>query len=296
MTSKKRLSIVLIALLTFAIPTGALWADGQNPEREVAQTFHLENIQVKDAMTILRSILGLHHVAANEDHSSLTVRDDPATVDAAARLLGSIDKARAEVELDVQVLEIDRTDHTQEASAPQRLTAKEWTQLRARGTVVARSQLSALDGTMAEAQMGDTLMVDGQGISVGLEMRVVPQVHRLQREMTLDVDLAISGITGWLDLGQGRKPVIGERDLDAFLRLGEGTTWVLRGFLEGSDGAVEGLEGLPPLTRLLASRSADKELIVAVTPKLVRLPDYGALDLVAQEIPEHRPRKSKAAD
>ena len=76
-------------------------------EDQVIQTFFLDNADVKDVMTMVRSLIGAKHVAANEQLNAIVLRDTADTVKVAEQIILSNDKAKAEVVVDVELLQIN---------------------------------------------------------------------------------------------------------------------------------------------------------------------------------------------
>ncbi len=79
----------------------------RNYEDQVIQTFFLDNAEVKDVMTMVRSLIGAKHVAANEQLNAIVLRDNADTVKVAEQIILTNDKARAEVVVDVELLLIN---------------------------------------------------------------------------------------------------------------------------------------------------------------------------------------------
>ena len=75
----------------------------------VIQTFFLSNIEVKDMMTILRSLVDAKKVAQNEQLNAIILRDTADKVKVAERIIESNDKAKAEVVVDVELMQLDTT-------------------------------------------------------------------------------------------------------------------------------------------------------------------------------------------
>jgi len=76
-------------------------------EDQVIQTFFLDNAEVKDVMTMVRSLIGAKHVAANEQLNAIVLRDTADTVKVAEQIILTNDKAKAEVVVDVELLQIN---------------------------------------------------------------------------------------------------------------------------------------------------------------------------------------------
>ena len=79
----------------------------RNYEDQVIQTFFLDNAEVKDVMTMVRSLIGAKHVAANEQLNAIVLRDTADKVKVAEQIILANDKAKAEVVVDVELLQIN---------------------------------------------------------------------------------------------------------------------------------------------------------------------------------------------
>ena len=78
-------------------------------EEEIVRTFYLSNADLKETMDLLRLVLDARRISPITATNALTIKDTPEHIAAAARVLSAIDKARPEVIIDVELLEIDRT-------------------------------------------------------------------------------------------------------------------------------------------------------------------------------------------
>jgi general secretion pathway protein D len=78
-------------------------------EEEVVQTFYLSNADVKETMDLLRIVLDARRISPITANNGITIKDTPERISAAARVLAAIDKARPEVIIDVELLEVDRS-------------------------------------------------------------------------------------------------------------------------------------------------------------------------------------------
>ena len=77
-------------------------------EEEVVRTFYLSNADLKETMDLLRMVLDARRISPTTATNAITVKDTPERIAAAARLLSAVDKARPEVIIDVELLEVDR--------------------------------------------------------------------------------------------------------------------------------------------------------------------------------------------
>ncbi len=76
---------------------------------EAARTFIVQNADLKEAMDALRVVSDIRSISPINGINAIVVRDTPERVQAAARFLSTFDKARPELVVDVEVLEVNRT-------------------------------------------------------------------------------------------------------------------------------------------------------------------------------------------
>ena len=78
-------------------------------EEEIVRTFYLSNAELKETIDLLRIVVDARRVAGMAGTNAITIKDSPDRIAAAARVITAIDKARPEVVIDVELLEVDRT-------------------------------------------------------------------------------------------------------------------------------------------------------------------------------------------
>ncbi len=78
-------------------------------EEEVVRTFYLSNADLKETIDLLRIVVDARRIAPLTATNALTIKDTPERVAATGRIIQAIDKARPEVVIDVELLEVDRT-------------------------------------------------------------------------------------------------------------------------------------------------------------------------------------------
>src|SRR6185436_11255248 len=87
--------------------------DNQQKHKEfddlVIQTFYLSNADVKDVQVLLRTLLDARQLAQNDRLNAITIRDTPDRVQVAAKIIEANDKAKSELIVDIELLEINRT-------------------------------------------------------------------------------------------------------------------------------------------------------------------------------------------
>jgi general secretion pathway protein D len=75
----------------------------------VVKTFFLSNGDVKDVNNMLRALIDARRLAVNEQLNSIVIRDTADKVAIAERLIDANDKAKAEVLVDVELMQVDST-------------------------------------------------------------------------------------------------------------------------------------------------------------------------------------------
>ena len=78
-------------------------------EEEMIRTFYLSNADVKETLDVLRLVVDNRRLSPVQGINAITVKDTPEKIAAAAKVISAIDKARAEVVIDVELVEVDRT-------------------------------------------------------------------------------------------------------------------------------------------------------------------------------------------
>ena len=78
-------------------------------EEEIVRTFYLSNADSKETMDMLRLVLDARRLSLLTATNAIVIKDTPEHIVAASRMLAAIDKAKPEVIIDVQLLEVDRT-------------------------------------------------------------------------------------------------------------------------------------------------------------------------------------------
>ena len=77
-------------------------------EEEVVRTFYLSNADVKETIDLLRIVVDARKISSVAGTNAIALKDTPERVAAAGKLIAAIDKARPEVVIDVEVMEVDR--------------------------------------------------------------------------------------------------------------------------------------------------------------------------------------------
>jgi general secretion pathway protein D len=78
-------------------------------EDSIVQTIFLSNADLKEAIDLLRIVADVRQISSVSGINAISIQDTPEHLAAAARLIAAIDKARPEVLIDVELLEVDRS-------------------------------------------------------------------------------------------------------------------------------------------------------------------------------------------
>jgi general secretion pathway protein D len=126
-----------------------------------------------------------------------------------------------------------------------------------------------------------------QYIDVGVNVDITPRVHP-NHEVSMKVSVEVSSVTGQSNIGGIQQPIISQRKLDHEIRLKEGEANILGGLVAKTD--TKSLNGWPglakvPLLRYLFSEDTknyeDDEILIILTPRIVRMPEWTRANLRA---------------
>lgn len=182
-------------------------------EPQVVRTFHLENAELKGAMTALRSIYGTKHIVADEDRRSLTIRDSDAKARLVEALLAELDVPADEVTLDVQL-----------------------------GAGSNEALVEAQLGTVGGARAGVAIKErhPGSGNLLTVKVEVETQVHPSAGEVTLDVTADVVEIDKSTEAAQLKGELSPEsQTIESSWRVAAGEPLVIE--LPGAQGSDEKL-------------------------------------------------------
>ncbi len=166
-------------------------------------------------------------------------------------------------------------------------------------------EVRASDGQPAKLRIGERIPIatgsfqpgiGGVGINplvntqfqytdVGVILEITPKVHA-EREISMKVVVEVSSVTSRVNIGGIDQPVIGQRRIEEEIRLREGEMNILGGIIENqvttSLSGIPGLSQIPVLKYLFSSTRqevAENEVLIVMTPHIVRLPQITALNL-----------------
>ena len=172
--------------------------------------------------------------------------------------------------------------------------------------MLAQPQLRVTDGEKATLLIGDEVPIpvtsfNSQNVggiggitpitsfqykNVGIQIDVEPRVHH-NREITLDLKVEISNIGETVTVGPGQEAItIGNRTITSVIRLKSGESSLLAGLIrrDKTKGVTKTplLGDIPLLGRLFRNETTtdkDIDLVLTLTPQIIRFPDIVAEDL-----------------
>jgi general secretion pathway protein D len=309
-------------------------------EDEVIKTFFLSNADVKDVQSLLRTMLDARKVVQNNQLNAITIRDTPNKIAIAQKIIEANDKAKAELIVDVELLEISRTvsktlginltprQYNIQWNGPDRVPLNNLGLLKQLGLyslgpipqvtldflksdsgtrTIAKPQLRVTEGEKANLHIGDSVpiptttfnttgTVGGSVVpitsftyqEVGIVIEIEPRVHH-NREVTMKLNVEVSQLGERVDAGQGvSQPSINTRQINTVIRLKDGESNLLAGLIRddgtSSKSGFPGLMDVPGLSKIFSTNSdtrRETDLILTLTPHIIRIPDLRPEDLEA---------------
>jgi general secretion pathway protein D len=323
-------------------------------DENLVQTFYLENAEVNETLQIIKSLAGIQKAAGNPGLGAITVTGTPDELALAGRIIELNDKARGEVMVEVNILEVSRTGLKRygielsnyevrstfsPTGADGEVNAAGFTNLRAHllssinlsdflvsipstlfarflqtdssVKIIASPKLRASEGKKTSLKIGQevpipvtTFTASAQGgnqtfvpatsfqyRNVGVNLELTPKVNAAG-EIVLELAAEFSLLGDDRNVGSEGNPLIVPtfltRNITGILRVRDGETSLIGGLIQGRDadtlrGAV-GLQSIPLLGKLFRSTQKNQdelEVVISLTPHLVRAPKLTESDLTA---------------
>ena len=158
----------------------------------------------------------------------------------------------------------------------------------ANGNVIARPMILMLNGEKGNVSFGDSVPVMGTTSTntattvtveyrdVGTNLGVTPIINTATDEITMNLEIEVSNITGWRTSGGTTAPQISTRKATTSTHLKSGESFVIGGLMSerelNSLSGIPGLMNLPILGSLFRFSSKSKsysEVYVMITPYIV---------------------------
>jgi general secretion pathway protein D len=120
---------------------------------------------------------------------------------------------------------------------------------------------------------------------VGVNVELTPRVHE-NGDVTMHIDLDISTVASYVNVGGIQQPVIGQRKVQHDIRMREGEVGLLGGLINTEDDktvtGIPGLASIPLIGNLFKGSSVNHnrdELMIVVIPHVIRQPEITAANL-----------------
>jgi len=242
-------------------------------EDHIIRTYHLKSVAAKEMSNILKSVLGIKKLIVNEELNSIIVRDTGEMLELAEKLILTNDRKPAEVLLEVEILEVNRTkaeqlglDFGSQMGISYDPFVGSFRTALAAGTVtlpditfryfkqdvdaktLANPKLRVMDSKQAKIHIGDRIPLRSSTIQdatgqtrttfeyrdIGIRLQVEPDIH-LDNAVTVQLNLEVSSLGQ--NLGTADEPAfsIGTRNADTFMLLKDGETAILGGLIRDED-------------------------------------------------------------
>ncbi len=124
-----------------------------------------------------------------------------------------------------------------------------------------------------------------QYIDVGVNIDVTPRVHP-DGDVSMKLTVDVSSIAGESNIGGIQQPVISQRKIEHDIRLKDGEVSVLGGLIERD--TTRNLNGVPGISQVpflqylssdISKEVVDQEILIVLTPHVIRFPSISAEDL-----------------
>jgi general secretion pathway protein D len=124
-----------------------------------------------------------------------------------------------------------------------------------------------------------------QYIDVGVNIDVTPRVHP-DGDVSMKLTVDVSSIASYSSIGGIQQPVISQRKIEHDIRLKDGEVSVLGGLIERD--TIKSLNGVPGISQVpflqylssdISKEVVDQEILIVLTPHIIRFPSISAEDL-----------------
>jgi general secretion pathway protein D len=322
------------------------------------RTFYVQNAEINDTVNLVKTLAKVTTVAGNPSLGAITVLGTLDQIAMAERILNANDKARGEVVVEVQILEVNRqaakkygidlsnyvvgatlspTGTKDEITAGllsirahllSSLNQADWIVslpssvfvrfLQSNDSsvrILASPRLRAAEGKKAELKIGTEVPIPQTSYTVGLaggttqgylpatsftyknvgvNLSITPRVAA-SGDITLELAAEFSLLGDNRNVGSESNPILVPtfltRNVTGVMRLRDGETGLIGGLLQDREttsfsGAI-GMNSIPVIGKLFGSRERttdESEVLISITPRIVRAPKVTEEDLVALRV------------
>lgn len=242
-------------------------------EDYIIRIFTLRNIKAKDMAAMLKNVLSLKKIQVNEIQNTVIVRATEVMLSLVDKVIVANDRKPAELIMDVEILEINRTkseqlglDFGSQISVSYPTFTGSLSAALSQGTVtlpnvnfryfkqdvdakiLANPKIRVIDDKPAKIHIGDRVPLRSSTIQdvtgqtrttfeykdIGIKLTVEPDIH-LDNSVTVKLGLEVSSLGQ--NLGTVAEPAfsIGTRNADTYMLLRDGETAILGGLIRDED-------------------------------------------------------------
>jgi general secretion pathway protein D len=273
----------------------------------VIRSFYLENADVKQTQSMIKTMLKTKDTFIDEKLNLLVIRDTPEVIKLAENLISVQDHAEAEVVLEIEVMEILRSrllqlglqfpDQFQFGTdgitgGPYTGTINLKNQVgvtnllsnprirvrnREKAKVLIGNRIPVISSVVTPSATSPIITDTIQYLDVGLKLDIEPNIH-MDGGVTMKVNLEVSTLGDSVTSRNGTVAFrVGTRNATTVLQLKDGETQTLMGLIQDDDiekaSRLPGLGDIPILGRLFSNTGKDSqktEIVLSITPKIVR--------------------------
>lgn len=229
-------------------------------EIQAIARWRLEHVEIKDVMTILRSLVGPKHLASDEASRTLLVRDTTERIAVLHELLDRLDQPRDEAMIEVELLALDSADFESLVAEDVRIDRRILTRQLDEGTAerLLRASAGIVGQELARVETEGRIADDR---TAALEVRLGGRVIREERAVELDLRLLFSLFSLDAD-GDGERDVSRVQSVRSTWRVAAGDTLLVEvpGGFEDKDRTLA-VALSPTLTRLGTDKPFDLFLV-----------------------------------
>jgi general secretion pathway protein D len=236
------------------------------------RTYYLKSIAAKDMAAIIKNMLAAKKMVINEELNSITLRDTDEILELAEHLIEINDRKPAEMILEVEILEVNRTKAvqlgldfgSQITSSHEPFTGSfsagysggiitvpniifRYFKQDVDANTLANPKLRVMDNKKAKIHIGDRIPFKSSSTStsgitqnsytyqeIGIRLEILPDIH-LDNSVTISLSLEVSSLGQ--DLGSPGDPAfsIGTRNAESVMLLKDGETAILGGLIRDEE-------------------------------------------------------------
>lgn len=283
----------------------------------VIRSFYLENADVKQTQNMIKAMLKTKDTFIDEKLNLLVIRDTPDVIRLAENLISVQDHAEPEVMLEVEVMEILRSQLSQlGVQFPDKFAINsngiigsytgELNLKREVGTsnLLSNPRIRVRNREKAKILIGNRIPVISsvvtpssttpvitdtiQYLDVGLKLEIEPNIH-LDGGVMIKMNLEVSTLGDQVTSKNGTIAFrVGTRNASTVLQLKDGETQTLMGLIQDDEiekaARLPGLGDIPVLGRLFSNTRTDgqkTEIVLSITPRIVRNIPRPPMDIAA---------------